>query len=206
MKNKTIFTIIVLIFIMMLIFTACSPKAGVKSTPTQQIENNDMKTENKVEQVKQDDDMNDNQETEYSGDAYNFELMDVEGNLYKLSDYKKKQVYIKFWATWCSICISGMKEFIEFDEAYKDNEDVIVLTMVAPGVGSEMKEEKFKSWYESQNLEFVALLDNGGDVMRQYGIRGFPTSVFIDSYGDIYDIKPGHVNNQEIKETLLKMD
>jgi thioredoxin-related protein len=41
--------------------------------------------------------------------------------------------------------------------------------------------------------------------MREYGIRAFPTSVFIDSNGYVYKEHIGHVDNEEIDQTLSKM-
>ena len=42
--------------------------------------------------------------------APDFELKGVDGKTYKLSDFKGKKVYLKFWASWCSICLSTLKD------------------------------------------------------------------------------------------------
>ena len=175
MKKKKIFALTALILVGVLAFTSCSSSSGSNESGG-------------------------NMEK-----AYDFELSDIEGNTYKLSDLSGQKVYIKFWASWCSICLAGLDEFKELDAQYKDSEDVLILTMVSPGTSGEMSEEKFKEWYDSQGFEFVTLLDNGGDVMREYGIRGFPTSVIIDTEGNLAASQVGHVTNEAIESTLSKI-
>lgn len=203
MKNNKFYTIIVGLVLVVFVLTACTPKLNIAkvATPTPQKTEEAMTTD-KTE-TKQEDNMT--QTMEFTGDAFNFDLTDVNGKNYKLSDLQGKKVYIKFWATWCSICLAGMKEFIEFDDSQKTVDDVVVLTMVAPGASGEMKTEKFKEWYAGQGLNFVALLDEGGSVMREYGIRGFPTSVFIDTNGNIHETRVGPVDNEAINQTLSQV-
>ena len=39
--------------------------------------------------------------------AFNFSLRDTSGKQHTLADYKGKKVYIKYWASWCSVCLGG---------------------------------------------------------------------------------------------------
>ena len=39
-----------------------------------------------------------------------FTLTDTEGKVHKLSDYQGKKVYLKFWASWCGICMKTLGE------------------------------------------------------------------------------------------------
>lgn len=131
-----------------------------------------------------------------------FTLKDAKGNTHTLSQSMGKKVYIKFWATWCSICMSGMNDLVEFSRDKAGDDKVVVITIVSPGTRGEMTTENFKSWYQKQGYDFTVLLDEGGNIARQYGVRGYPTSVFINTDGIVAKIQPGHLSNSDIDTTL----
>ncbi|MCK5129544.1 MAG: TlpA family protein disulfide reductase [Clostridiales bacterium] len=209
MKKKNILSIAILIVVFVLVFSACTPaeKKAIEKIiePTQKADETKYDTKDDMKNDTKDDTINSEETMEFMGDAFNFELMDLDGNTHKVSDYTGKKVYVKFWASWCSICLAGMSEFSELDQAYADDEDVVILTMVAPKSSGEMPSDKFEEWFRGQGLDFAVLLDEGGSAMREYGIRGFPTSVFIDSNGDIFEAKVGHVSNDVVNDVLSQM-
>ncbi len=137
----------------------------------------------------------------------NFTLPSVGGEEVSLSDYAGKKIVIKFWATWCPICLGGMDELTQLVKDVKTTDDTIVLTVVSPGTKGEMSSEDFKNWYTKQGYTFPVLLDEGGVVARDFDVRGYPTFVFIDGQGQIAERRPGHVGNEDILSVLagLKM-
>ena len=132
------------------------------------------------------------------GREKDFTLPDAEGNQVTLSRYAGKPVYLKFWASWCSICLAGMDELIAYDAARKNDGSVTVLTVVSPGSNGEMSSEDFLAWYRKQGYTFPVLLDEGGAVARQYGVRAYPTSIFIDTDGRVALTHPGQMANDAI--------
>ena len=137
--------------------------------------------------------------------APQFELEDLEGNIHRLSDYKGKKVYIEFWASWCSVCLSGLGHFNQL--AGEENE-FVVLSIVSPNFSGEMNSEDFKEWFASIGMDNITvLLDEGGEIAYgQYGVRAYPTSAYINSNGELEMLVPGPNENGLIKKRFVEME
>lgn len=128
--------------------------------------------------------------------AYDFSLMNLQGETVKLSEMGGKPVYIKFWASWCSICLAGLEELDALSAADNDFE---VITIVSPDYNGEQSEEAFKQWFSElgyNNIE--VLMDVDGEISKKYGVRAYPTSAFVDANGEIIAIQPGHLDKMSI--------
>jgi thiol-disulfide isomerase/thioredoxin len=157
---------------------------------------------------KNDSDMDDNDNMDSSVEdkmmnegkmAPDFTLMSVDGMEYTLSEYKDEKVYIKFWASWCSICLSGLEELDELSAM----DGFPVLTIVSPGYGSEMNSEDFVEWFAGLDTKNITvLLDEDGVIASQYMVRGYPTSAYIGSDGVLVKTLPGHSSNETIKNSI----
>lgn len=133
-----------------------------------------------------------------------FELMGVDGKMHKLSDYKGKKVYIKFWASWCSICLASLEET---DLLAGEAEDFVVLSIVAPNYRNEKNVEDFKKWYATLGYEHLpVLLDEDGKVMQAFGIRAYPSSAIVDTNGNVVNTSIGHIPAEEIKAKIAETE
>lgn len=129
-----------------------------------------------------------------------FDLMDVSGNPISLESLKGERVYIKFWASWCSICLAGMDEL---NELSANMEGFKVITIVSPDFNGEQSSDDFIKWYSGLDYENITvLLDPDGDIAKEYGVRGYPTSVYIGSDGILIKQLPGHVENAKVIESF----
>lgn len=130
-----------------------------------------------------------------------FQLMDLQGETHDLTDYAGQKVYIKFWASWCSICLAGMNELNTLAE---EDPEFAVLTIVSPNSNAEKSSSSFAKWFEGvENTENISvLLDEGGPAFDEYGVIGYPTSVYIGSDGVVVKSQTGHVSNEQIYETF----
>lgn len=198
MKNKKVRNILIAVLALVLVFGAILVVQAING-------NNDKMADNSTAETNTSDKAMEESESTFQGDAFNFTLLDTEGNTHSLEQYSGKKVYLKFWATWCPSCIAGLSELGELHNDTIGNEDVVVLTVVAPGYSGEKSAEKFIEWYEGQELEFTVLLDEGGNAFYEYGIRAVPSSFYIDTKGNIAETTLGHVENAKIFETFENM-
>ena len=136
-------------------------------------------------------------------EMYDFTLKDLDGNDYKLSDNKGKKVYMKLWASWCSICLTGLEDL---DKLAVENNDFEIVTVVAPGRNREMNTAAFKKWFKELGLKNLKVLfDETGEVTEHYGIKVYPTSVYVGSNGTDTTVKAGHNSNDDIKDTIKNL-
>ena len=134
-----------------------------------------------------------------------FNLQGVDGKTYRLSDYKGKKVYLKFWASWCSICLSTLGDTNDLAKA-EEGKDYVVLSVVAPTFNGEKSEADFKNWYQSLDYkDFPVLLDSKGELLKEYGIRSYPSALFINSDGTLAKSQIGYMNKEDILKTLENM-
>lgn len=134
----------------------------------------------------------------------NATFTDLEGKEVSLSDYHGKKVYLKFWASWCPICLAGLADINELAGTAMD--DAVILSVVAPGVNNEKSLDDFKKWYsglEYKNLP--VLVDKDGAFLKQLGVVGYPTSAFLNANGELVRVQPGHLSSEEIQSVLATL-
>lgn len=134
-----------------------------------------------------------------------FELLGIDGKTYHLSDYKGKKVYLKFWASWCSICLASLPDTDEL--AKEADSDYVVLTVVSPGQKGEQSEEAFKKWYQGLDYKNLpVILEPSGKLLESYGVRSYPTQAFIDKEGKLVKTQPGFMDKETILQILKSID
>ncbi|MBT2282972.1 redoxin family protein [Paenibacillus polymyxa] len=135
--------------------------------------------------------------------APEFSLRDLKGNTVGLSDVQGKKVYVKYWASWCSICLAGLEDLNNL--AGQDN-DFQVITIVTPDYKGEKSSQAFTEWFDQQPYDNITvLLDEKGVWAKEFGVRAYPSSFYIGSDGILAKSQPGHASNEQIMESLQEI-
>ena len=109
--------------------------------------------------------------------ATDFELMSLDGESVRLSQFKGQPVLLSIGATWCPDCRVEAPLLQELHENYP--ELVVVL------VDSKESPEVVQDFADEFGLTHPILLDRDGAVMRLYQVFAIPTELFIDADGII---------------------
>ena len=138
-------------------------------------------------------------------EAPDFTLQSMDGKEVKLSDYKGKKVYLKFWASWCGPCKKSMPELMEL--AAKPDRDFEILSVIAPGIQGEKTVEQFPQWFQDQGYKDIPVLyDTKATTFQAYQIRSIPTEYLIDSQGKIGKIQFGAISNADAEAAFKEMN
>ena len=138
-------------------------------------------------------------------EAPDFTLQSMDGKEVKLSDYKGKKVYLKFWASWCGPCKKSMPELMEL--AVKPDRDFEILSVIAPGIQGEKTVEQFPQWFQDQGYKDIPVLyDTKATTFQAYQLRSIPTEYLIDSQGKIGKIQFGAISNADAEAAFKEMN
>tara|TARA_Y100000590_G_scaffold320446_1_gene362786 strand:- start:841 stop:1380 length:540 start_codon:yes stop_codon:yes gene_type:complete len=129
---------------------------------------------------------------------------DFSGNKIHLKDYYGKLVILNFWATWCAPC---KKEMPSLDKLYQDerfkNLKIFAINMEQPN------RQKAKAFFTNLNIKKLNIFfDKNLNFVKEFKLRGVPTSIIINKNGEEVARIIGEVNFQNKKFTkwLLKYE
>lgn len=101
----------------------------------------------------------------------------VRGQPVRLADLRGRVVVVNFWATWCPSCGAELAQFQEIHRTF-GSEHVVV---VAVNLGEPAP--LVHSYVDALGVTFTVLVDPRGEIRREYGVIGVPTTFIIGRDG-----------------------
>jgi peroxiredoxin len=107
-----------------------------------------------------------------------FSVSTPAGPSIRLSDHRGHVVFLNFWATWCPPCREEMPAMERLYQRYRDR-GLVVLAVSVDAEGAAV----VAPFVAEQRLTYPIGLDPQMAVARTYGVRGLPSSFFVDRQG-----------------------
>ena len=131
--------------------------------------------------------------------APDFTVYDLEGNAFKLSDFRGKPVVLNFWASWCGPCKSEMPDF---DAAYKQYGQDVHFVMVNLTDGYQETLESASGFLASSGYSFPVYYDTALDAAQVYGVSSVPVTYFLDSNGYLIAYGQGALSAENLEKGI----
>lgn len=122
-----------------------------------------------------------------------WQLHTQNGEKISLSDYQGKPIILHFWATWCPYCKKLQPKLVALEEKYqKSGIKLIAISF------NEDEDARPQNEINARGYHFITAV-NGESVAMLYGVRGTPTTFFINRQGKaIYKSTSSDINNPKL--------
>ncbi|MDA1228765.1 MAG: hypothetical protein BZY79_04630 [SAR202 cluster bacterium Casp-Chloro-G4] len=119
------------------------------------------------------------------------------GDSLKLSDLKDKPTVLNFWFPSCPPCVAEMPDLQRAFERHGG--DVAFIGVQLVGLDTAANGQEF---VDSLGVTYALGPDEDGDIVRDYLIAGFPTTVFLDKDQNVVRKWAGILNEEKLEELI----
>lgn len=110
------------------------------------------------------------------GEAPDFRVKDIKGNIVSLSDLLGKYVLLDFWASWCGPCMREMPKIKSLREKYSKDKLVII------SVTLDKTYNNFSTALKKINADWTQIYQ-GNDLVTRYAVGPIPQVFLINEKG-----------------------
>lgn len=122
-----------------------------------------------------------------------------------MNDFKGKNIYIDFWATWCKPCVAEIPDLKKLEEKFKDK-NIVFLSI---SLDSQKDVEKWKNFIEKKELGGIQLIAENAwssKTVKDYLVDSIPRFIIVDSEGTLVDIDAPRPSSGKINKVLNRLD
>jgi thiol-disulfide isomerase/thioredoxin len=116
-------------------------------------------------------------------------FVNEQGKTIFLHDFKGKPTLVNLWATWCAPCVQEMPSLAKLQKEYAPKG----LQVVAISEDGSMQ-DALNFYKKAKLLDLVPYYDQGHTVYVALGVQGLPTTILVNSYGQMVQRIEGPVD------------
>lgn len=124
-------------------------------------------------------------------------LRDVKGTKASKHIKKDRPTLVKFWASWCPLCLATLEETRDW-RLDPDFAEVNIISLASPGYLKEQEPKDFRRWYRGVDIDNLpVILNDKGDLTRTIGITVYPSWALLDEQGHLQRVIKGHITKEQ---------
>lgn len=119
----------------------------------------------------------------------------LQGEPVKINNFQGKPTVINLWASWCPPC---RREMPALQQGQAQNPDMNFIF-----ANQRETDRVIRAYLEDENLALDnVLLDRQGELAREIGSNGLPTTLFLDARGRLVDVRVGELSAATLNDRL----
>lgn len=112
---------------------------------------------------------------------------------------QNKPTLVKFWASWCPLCLGTLQESEDWRQDAKFS-GLNLITLASPNHFQEKSTADFIEWYSVLQNDYPnlpVLLDDSGDIVQNLGIKTYPSWAILDKNGKVLRLVQGNLSKEQ---------
>ena len=120
------------------------------------------------------------------------------GGRVRSDELRGAPLVVNFWASWCGPCRREMPALVAAAERFDGQVQFV-------GVNHQDNREDAVDFAAAARLSYPSGSDPNGEVARRIGLRGMPTTLFVDAQGRILERRTGEMTEATLAKTIERL-
>lgn len=116
-----------------------------------------------------------------TGNLSRFNIVSMDGNQSVIAEHAGEPVLLYFWATWCPVCK------LQRGSVQSITDDYPVYS-----IASWSETEEVAAYMRDNELTFPVMMDENGQLARDFGLKGVPVTMILSPLGEISFVETGY--------------
>ena len=124
-------------------------------------------------------------------------LTTFDGETVSFEDYRGTPMVVNFWASWCAPCVAEMPDLEAVHQAAGDR-------IAFVGINTQDTPEDAADMVEQTGVTYDLVRDPSGELSREFGVFGMPSTFFVGADGQIVGRHTGLLTRQAMVDALAE--
>lgn len=112
-----------------------------------------------------------------------------------------KPIVVNMWATWCPYCVAEMQDYQALYDKYGDDVRFVMLN----ACDSSREVSLAREYIAENGFTFPVYYDADHQVMSEFGVRAYPTTIILSDTGRVLMNRPGQITYDSMDATLASL-